>query len=287
MIEKHDIESGPVYNDCLCAAGQPLPQDPVILKPECYSPEGTDCDWYRQCLHKMYDCTGQAEYAISYGEKFCKLYELSTLQFSQKALQWINATRKCLQVELVPLLHLCQLQPTCEDIRKTAFGSHVPCYLEPYKGISVCLLYPLDWVRIFWTIKSSFVSSAFVETVKASVLVIANCPRYWVKELRNYLYSIVVRVLELSIEKRATTGVLSDDELAHAIVLQISSSLHWDQQSTMDWYAFAVNTSAVQNSLTTPADQPGRELKIQVIGLSSSECLSVCRFVSVAFGYCT
>ena len=282
MIQKYGFDRGPVYDDCLCAPGEPLLQPPVILPPACYSPDGTDCHWYRQCLHKMYDCTGQAEYAISYAEKFCKLYEQSTLQFSQEVLRWIDAVRKCLQVELVHVLHLCQVQPTCEDIKIKAFDSHAPCYTEPYEGFSVCFLSFFDWSRMFWTIKSSFVSSAFVETLKASVLVAANCPDYWLTELGNNLYSIYAWVSELSIGKRAANDVLSDDELAYAIVLHISSSLHWDQQSTVDWYAFSVNASAIQNSLTTPADQSERELKIQVISLSSSECLSVCLSVGMS-----
>ena len=266
MIERYGIDEGPVYDDCLCDASQPLPQPSVILPADCYSPAGTDCGWYSRCLAEMFPCTGQAEYAISYGEKFCNLYTQSTLQFSQKALQWIDAARKCLQVALVPVLHLCRVQPTCEKIKTLAFESHVPCYVEPYQGFSVCTLSPTDWARIFWTIKSSFLPGTFLETLKASVFTVANCSGIWLEYLGNHLYSLGVQLIDKIFNKRDASGTMSDDELAHAIILRISSSLDWRQQSTIDWYAFAANTSAFQESpTTTPSgDQRGRQLIIQV-----------------------
>lgn len=185
MLERYSIGHGPVYDDCLCNPNRPFPRPSVILPATCYSPDGTDCGWYRRCLAKLYPCRGhQAEYAIAYGEKSCNLYTHSTLGFSdhglgfsQQALRWINATRKCLQVALVPVLRLCQVQPTCEQIKAMAFKSHVTCYVEPYQGFSVCYLPPTDWERIFWTIKSSFLPGTFVETFKASVFTAANCGR--------------------------------------------------------------------------------------------------------------
>jgi len=266
MIEKHGIDQGPVYDDCICNANVPLPQPPVILPPGCYSPDGTDCAWYSNCLHKMFPCTGQAEYAISYGEKFCNLYTNTKLQFSQKGLQWIDAARKCLQVALVPILHLCQVQPTCEEIKTKAFESHVPCYVAPYEGFSVCTIPPTDWLRLFWTIKSSF-GSEFVETFKASALTAANCGGMYAEELGKKLWSISVWLWEKvpGFKKRAANDIMSDDELAHAVMLRISSSLIWRQGSTVDWYAFAANTTDTENFFTTPTNhQPGRQLVIQV-----------------------
>jgi len=286
MLEKHSLDRGPVYNDCLCEANVPLPQRPEILPPECFSPDGTDCAWYRQCLHTMIPCTGQAEYAINYGEKFCNLYTQSRLKFSQKALQWINAVRKCLQVALAPILHFCQVQPTCEDIKKEAFDSHVPCYVEPYEGVSVCTLPVMDWLRIFWTIKSSF-KDEFVETFIASVKTAANCSGQYAKELGKKLYSIRVWLWENNTRKRAV-NTLSNDELAHAVILRVSSSLGWDQQSTIDWYAFAANVTDGENSLTTPSiDQPGRELIIQVFYFLedlNSYCICLLSIVFLAIG---
>jgi len=175
MIEKYGLDRGPVYDDCICDAAKQLQQPSVILPAACYNPSGMDCHWYRQCLARMFDCTGQSEYAISYGEVFCNLYEQSKSQFSQKGLEWLDAAQKCLQVALVPVLHLSQLQPTCEDIETKAFDSHVQCYIEPYEGLSVCSLSISDWINIVMTVKGSFVSSAWLETLKASVLTAGMC----------------------------------------------------------------------------------------------------------------
>ena len=266
MLEKYGLDRGPVYNDCLCNASVPLPQPPVILSPGCYSPDGINCSWYRQCLHRMFPCTGQPEYAISYGEKFCNLYTNTKLHFSRKGLRWIDAARKCLQVALVPVLYLCQEHPTCKEIRTKAFKSHVPCYVEPYKGFSVCTIPPTDWLRIFWTIKSSFVSD-FVETFKASVETAAKCAGIYAEELKKYLFSINVWLWDTLLQKHATisdTGLLSvsDDELAYAVMVHISSSLRWDQLSTVDWYVFAANSTFVTTEFNS---QPGKQLTIQVI----------------------
>jgi len=267
MLEKYGLDRGPVYDDCLCNASVPLPQPPVILPPGCYTPGGTNCSWYRQCLHAMFpNCTGQAEYAISYGEKICNLYTSTEVHFSQKGLQWINAVRKCLQVALVPVLYLCQVRPTCEEIRTKAFKSHVPCYLEPNEGSSICNLPVNDWLWIFWTIKSSF-RSAFLETLKAGVEVAADCAGIHAQEIAKRRFSIDLWLWKKSTEKRDASDKLSDDELAHAVMLHVSSSLRWDQDSTIDWYAFAANTSNNgENFFTAPStSQPGRQLTIQVI----------------------
>jgi len=175
MLERYDLDQGPVYDVCLCDPNSPLLQPSVILPASCYSPDGTDCGWYRQCLAKMFPCTGQAEYAISYGEKFCNLYEESKSEFSQKAIDWLDAARKCLQVALVPVLRVTEVRPTCEDVRTLAFDSHVRCYVQPQRDVSVCDLSLGDWANIIMTVKSSFVSSAWLETLKAALLTAGMC----------------------------------------------------------------------------------------------------------------
>ena len=76
---------------------------------------------------------------MSYGAKFCDLHTASNHQFSSEAAStWVNAVRRCLQVELVPLLRLCRRPPSCEEIRHSAFQSHLPCYFSPYGAFSVC-----------------------------------------------------------------------------------------------------------------------------------------------------
>ena len=265
MLEKHDRYSGSVHEDCRCDPNRTLPQPSVILPATCYSPEGTDCGWYRRCLAKLYPCKGQAEYAIIYGEKFCELYEKSKLEFSENALQWLDAARKCLQLALVPVLHFGQVKPTCEDVRTMAFDSHVPCYVKPYPGLSVCSLSLADWEIIFWTIKSSFLPPTFVETFKASLEVAVICGVIWSSRLPKNVYALSV-LLEEKIDGVAASDMFSDDELANAIILHISSSLHWSEDTTVDWYAFAANTTAIHESPTMPTtNHQGRQPIIHVI----------------------
>jgi len=257
MLEKYGLDSGPVYNDCLCDPNRTLPQPPVILPPACYSPDGTNCNWYRNCLARMFPCTGQVNYAIDYGEKFCKLYEKRLPHFSEQALRWISVVRRCLQVDLVPLLRLCQQHPTCEDIKATAFRSHAPCYLEPYQGFSICYLSVKDWVNIFITIHDSF-RTDFIETMKSAVIVVGSCIGKLAEDLGEHIYSVAVYL-------SGSAPNLSDDEVAHSVILHVSSSLRWDNDSTVHWFAFAVNTSVAEYLLSTAsADQQGRNLIIQV-----------------------
>jgi len=278
MIEKYGLEEGPVYDDCLCDANTSLPQPPVILDPPCYSPDGSDCGWYNRCLAEMYHCSGQADYAIQYGEKYCKLFSQSKLRFSARALRWIDAVRRCLQVSLVPLLHLCRERPTCKALEEIAFESHVPCYLDAYGGFSVCLLSGRDWLRIFWTIKGSYdpTSSTFLKTLKASATVAQNCTdeEGFFKSLGKVYFAFRVVTLEVI--------YINIDELAHSIVRYISSSLRWIQKSTVDWFASAAEAETEEKSLLAPsAYQSRKELRILVIDLNATRCLSVCQFVSL------
>jgi len=264
MLDKHGLDEGPVYDDCVCDADTPPPERSVILPPRCYSPDGTVCDWYQECLNKMFSCTGEAEHAISYGEQFCNLYGQTELQLTETARQWINAVRKCLQVALVPVLHFCRVKSTCEDIKRNASTSHVPCYTQPYQGFSVCSVPVSDWLRIFWTIKSSFASSTFVETFKGSVTTAAKCPGSYNDQLRKYLYSMSVWLWEGGLEKCSEYDDMSDDELAHAVVYYVSSSHRWSQEYTMDWYAFFAKSAGGRTPLISPDEHPGKELTVQV-----------------------
>jgi hypothetical protein len=164
----------------------------TALSDECYTPTGDDCSWYRNCVAKRYDCTGVIKnsfhgiidggvgetafspfseshnYAIDYGEKFCKLYEDNYDSFSNEGKLWVDKVRKCLQVKLAPYIKP-ESDVTCEELEKIAFESHSPCYLEP-DGISgessgICALGLKDWIQVFFTIKSAFFSE-FSESIK-------------------------------------------------------------------------------------------------------------------------
>ena len=105
MLEVHDKTTGDVSNDCSCNPNDKNPTVTTALPASCYSPAGDSCDWYRNCLEKKYPCEATTNaYAITFAEKFCKLYNDHYSKFSSDGRKWINAVRKCLQVSLVLLL---------------------------------------------------------------------------------------------------------------------------------------------------------------------------------------
>ena len=54
MLEVHNKDYGSVTSDCSCTPSNPTshPNITTLLPPECYSPSGDSCDWYRNCLER-------------------------------------------------------------------------------------------------------------------------------------------------------------------------------------------------------------------------------------------
>ena len=130
------------------------------LLADCYNPSGSTCDWYRQCFERKIPCQHTSyPYAVGFAEHYCKEYGKVYKKFTADGKKWIDAVRKCLQVELVPLMKSSKAM-TCKEIQTYAFKSHVPCYHTPNPSqpqISFCNLPFVDWLRVTYTIKTSFV----------------------------------------------------------------------------------------------------------------------------------
>ena len=165
QLEEYDLDEGAVFDKCKCNEGDPPPtpapngndnNNNDQLNISCLSPDGTKCNWYRECLEKKYPCGSGNGYALNYAEKFCNLYNSRASYFSPQGQRWINAVRKCLQVALVPLLRPWE-SPSCDEIKARAFASHSPCYLQPFPNEpSICDLNCFDWAQVVWTIKGGF-----------------------------------------------------------------------------------------------------------------------------------
>lgn len=142
---------------------------------DCANPHGNDCTYYRQCLATAVPCTGADEYAISYGENFCNRYATAYNTFSTQGKLWINAVRKCLQVKLAAYLKP-NPRPTCSALKRYAFDTHVPCYINPGSGApSFCsVLLSSDLLKIVNTIKSSLTTD-LLNTVKAGFETVGGC----------------------------------------------------------------------------------------------------------------
>lgn len=269
MLEVHGIERGSVYSDCSCSPQQTPTtssgQQPTTLPPDCFSPSGKDCYWYRNCLEKRYPCEATSNaYAIKYAEKFCNMYTNNKLWFSAKGQQWIDGVRKCLQVALVPLLRPWR-SPSCQEIRKTAFDSHTPCYVKPDKySPSVCDLECFEFYKIFWTIKSSFGSLDTAGKSLQGMWDIINqcglrCTKNWFTKDNKVIKLVKMgfRNLKHRRSRRSSDDLPEQDKrsrFADKVATAIAKSLRWDSQ-VLDWFSYHDNTTA--NLYMVLADKKG------------------------------
>ena len=265
MLEVHSKNDGPVTKDCSCEPGSPSsnpytgnPTTP--LPPECYSPPGDSCDWYRNCLEKKYPCEASSNaYAITYAEKFCRMFEERRAKFNADAQKWMDGVRKCLQVALVPLMRPWN-NPTCEEIRAKAFASHTPCYLKPDKDVpSICDLDYSEYLKIFWTIKGTFVNlDTAWESLKGFWNIIAECGlskiRQTFESTKQKLWSAIkflkIKIQKFKERKRRSTGTLPEADLqsrfADGVGSVIASTLKWNT-NVMDWLAYSDAVVDVDN----------------------------------------
>ena len=173
QVELHSIDAGPVNDDCRCSQDattlSSTTNDMPTLAPQCFSPSGNDCGWYRECLEARYPCSGTEDgYAIEYAEKFCNLYTNRFDKFSPSGRLWIDGVRKCLQDTLVPTLRPW-VRETCADLKRIAFDSHSDCYITPaLMAPSICELSCQDVWSAFWTVNgipdSRAITTAPIET---------------------------------------------------------------------------------------------------------------------------
>lgn len=181
QLELNNRESGPVNENCLCSSASTLPtpnEDLPTLAPYCFSPDGNDCSWYRECLEMRYPCEGtEGGYAIEYAERYCNLFSDNNNEFAQSGIMWIDGVRKCLQVALVPSLRPW-ISKTCADIKQDAFDSHPRCYVTPGSGApSICDLSCSDIWSIFWVVNviGDAITTAPIETGREMLGVIKGC----------------------------------------------------------------------------------------------------------------
>ncbi|XP_025087341.1 uncharacterized protein LOC112560011 [Pomacea canaliculata] len=100
---------------------------------------------------------------MAFSQKLCALAEGKDTGVTETGLRWLNATRKCIQVELAPLL-LPYESFTCSDVSAHAYEKQAGCYSKPYQEESgICSVSSADFWKIFWrtrdTLGLSFVES--------------------------------------------------------------------------------------------------------------------------------
>ncbi|XP_045174254.2 uncharacterized protein LOC123535605 [Mercenaria mercenaria] len=251
MVEVHSLGEGPVYDGCACGADAPrnVTTQPTVVTsaiPDwCFSPSGTECSWYRDCLEKRYPCEEQgSSYALDYAEKFCNLYQIHYSEFNYKGQQWIDAVRKCLQVKLVPILRPF-VKATCEGIKQTAFDSHSGCYLHPDEGKpSICDIGFANWARVFWTVKSAVIQDARV-AFKQMLDVVQACG----SEILNK----GMELIKLKFKQTTDKIQRSLDEIAEKVSNLISEKMNWFKRGIMH-FGYPVQGRPNRNKRDTDND---------------------------------
>ena len=248
MLEVHQKESGPVTSDCSCSPSSlpsPLLSPITSLPSFCYSPSGTSCQWYGSCLERKYPCrrTANAD-PLRYAEEICWLYNKRKGIFSSDGRKWVDGVRKCLQVELVPLLRPWN-KPTCQEIGKTAFESQVSCYMKPDEGVpSICDLDCKEYFKIFWVIKGYVFN---VETNGESLSGLWNiddkCGSNSSRNCFEEGEQALIKITKLTFQKfnrrgkRSTPDETSQRKFADGVASAIARELKWNT-FFMDWFAY-------------------------------------------------
>ncbi|XP_060602095.1 uncharacterized protein LOC132755268 [Ruditapes philippinarum] len=220
------LETRPVYDNCTCGPDAPkkvTTQRPVVTSaiPDwCFSPSGSDCSWYKECLEARYPCKEQGDsYALDYAGKFCNLYQDHYQEFNTIGQEWIDAVRKCLQVKLVPILRPFVVA-TCESIKQTAFDSHSGCYLHPDSGKpSICDIGVGNWARIFWTVKGALIQDA-TETLKQMLDVVSACG--------TDILSLGMENIQMIFRREKEMVLRNLNKFAENIADQMASKMKWN-----------------------------------------------------------
>ena len=104
-----------------------------LFSPACPNPAAeaavpSDCAFYTDCLESTFMC-GPDGYPLGYGDKYCERFLDNKHYFTEEGQAWIDGTLVCLKEALVETVE----EPDgidCEQVKKTAFASHVDCYIN-------------------------------------------------------------------------------------------------------------------------------------------------------------
>lgn len=239
MCELYDkCDGGSVKSDCACVpssnphavhlASRPIPSLPAW----CFSPSGSRCSWYEECLEQRHRCENtDAVNVITYAKKFCDLNS-GNYGWSSDGQRWTDAASKCLLVELVPALH--QIDTSCSDVEAMALASHPNC--SAISDISYCSLEPEERLKIFWTIKAAF-TTAFVNVMEGLWKRNVECAGSILNEIKvNTLEAVYIDV------KNFSSPVQNIDDFRGQIVNGIAKKFNWRVKG-LDWYVPAATSN--------------------------------------------
>ena len=188
----------------------------------------------------MYDCSGENDdVAIVFPKSFCELNEDHGHTFTVQAHQWLNSTRRCLQIGKVPLIRPW-VNHTCSDVRGLLIESNEKCFSDQTE--SICNVGGYDFFRLFVTsneiVKSLSVDS--LNSVNNLFQIRLTCER---SDSLSRLYDITVVRIKMESKKNIRHTVYNNFSLrsnmaaADTIAKSLSAKLEWEENG-ISWYAW-------------------------------------------------
>ncbi|MEE2923824.1 MAG: hypothetical protein VX619_03495 [bacterium] len=94
-----------------------------------YESVAKECKFYENVLEERYPC-GEGGYAIGYGGKYCRAFDSSRNEFTEKGNKWRIGTMKCLINSLRKFLlgNYANESVSCDEIKEYGFDTHPTCY---------------------------------------------------------------------------------------------------------------------------------------------------------------
>ncbi|CAF3694495.1 unnamed protein product [Rotaria sp. Silwood1] len=254
MPEVYYVRDGNVVDTCAC--NDSLVPPTSSLPTECLSPDGSNCDWYKNCLERKYSCQGSStEHLFMYTTIFCNLYIKHKNVFTDRALRWINDGRKCLQVALVPFIRPF-VNGTCQEIHDAAFDAFKSCNIKPYpEEGSICDMTRRDWLRAFWMMKSEYsvlTSTAAYAWLQNALDTFYECQNDPQANDFGHVYQefkLTIDLIQTSWNNQINLNKNQFDQIAVDIAHRIAKFLMAPSER-WGWYAYGIPLS-IQRSIST------------------------------------
>ena len=255
MLEVHDENFGKVTKPCTCSTSDEeealkTVRPPIVLPSWCLSPTGADCSWFKTCLGKRFSCGAKFRgEIIEFAEEMCGLYLNPYSDLSRSGNMWINGVRKCLQVNLVPMLrkwHKANRQ-SCKSLTKHAISSFGRCFYSPFPVTvpAICELPLTDLWRIFWHLRQILTSEEAQYSLLALLRHIENCTEFQKVKLNDGK----VRKLVLDVKHHVTFEKPQERKLSSAeLGRKIAKHFCLDKEGIV-WFAYPkIGTTSTNNS---------------------------------------
>lgn len=207
-------------------------------KDNCLNPRGTDCSFYSNCLAKQFpSCVEDS--GEDYAKLYCQKFQNNYFKYSSKSQSWINGVRRCLQTNLAKTIVYDMALP-CSELHDIALAQQVRCYSEPNVMESICDLPAVDVWKLFWTVKSSFVSS-YSNTIYSIWRVVDSCGQRKSRDYKEKITNSIKHVV-LTLKPVVKTKDAGIDP-AIALIDELTDKNKFDK-NFVNWFAFGEPNSS-------------------------------------------